>query len=64
MMHYGLNVDVAGSKIIYDMGLVEVGSAGMGPYPGRININEQRKGSPYRIVLGELKSSYRLIRLT
>jgi hypothetical protein len=63
MLRWGLNVDVEISTIMRDMALSEVGGNGIGPYNGRVNQNELRKGSSLRLVLGKAKNTYRLINL-
>jgi len=60
---HGLNVDVVTEEIMQAMNLVMVGGNGFGPYPGRVNKNEARKGTPYRLVPGAKNKSYRLIEL-
>ena len=64
MLTHGIDVDVAVATIMQAMGLAEVGGSGIGPYNGRINRNEFRKGSGYRLVLGRAKNTYRLINLS
>jgi hypothetical protein len=63
MLRQGLNIDVDSSTILWALGLTEVGGGGMGPYPGRVNSNERRKGSKYRLVVGVQANTYRLIEL-
>ena len=63
MLHYGLNADVPVRDIMYALGLMEVGGGGLGPYSGRVNANEKRKGSHYRLVVGLEPNTYRLIEL-
>jgi hypothetical protein len=63
MLSQGLNVDVPTRIILGSLGLMEVGGGGMGPYSGRVNSNERRKGSKYRLVVGVDPNSYRLIEL-
>ena len=63
MLSHGLDVDVDIATIMRDMGLVEVGGNGIGPYNGRVNRRELYKGSSLRLVLGKLKNTYRLINL-
>ena len=60
MLMHGLHVDVDVPIIMEGMGLAEVGWNGIGPYAGRVNRNEMSKGSPYRLVLGRRKNTYRL----
>ena len=64
MLGWGLNIDVPVEQIMQDMSLVMVGGNGFGPYPGRINQNELRKRSAYRLVVGKAEKTYRLIALT
>jgi hypothetical protein len=64
MLHVGLGIDVPAATILQYLGLAEVGGNGMGPYNGRVNKSELRKGSSYRLVLGRAVGSYRLIQLT
>ncbi len=60
---WGLNIDAPAATIMHALGLAEVGGNGMGPYNGRVNANEQRKGSAFRLVLGAATGTYRLIQL-
>jgi hypothetical protein len=64
MLFFGLNEDVPVSEIMFSLGLMEVGGGGLGPYTGRVNSNERRKGSRYRLVNGLEPNTYRLIELT
>lgn len=63
MLRWGVDIDVKISTIVNDLGLAEVGGNGMGVYNGRVNKNERRKGSAYRLVLGKGDRTYRLIQL-
>lgn len=63
MLSHGLDIDVGSATIVRDLGLVEAGGNGMGPYGGRVNKNERSKGSAYRLVLGRAAGTYRLIQL-
>lgn len=63
MLAHGLNIDVAIQTIMRDLKLTEVGGSGIGPYNGRVNKSERCKGSAYRLVLGKIAGTYRLIQL-
>lgn len=63
MMYHGLNIDVPVREIMFGLGLMEVGGGGIGPYSGRVNSNEKRKGSKLRLVVGVEANTYRLIEL-
>lgn len=68
MLAWGLDVDVSTEIIMHDNGLALAGGGrvdgkggGLGPYAGRVNKNEGRKGSGYRLVPGRQPNTYRLI---
>ena len=63
MLRHGLDYDISASAIMQALGLAEAGGNGMGPYNGRVNKNELRKGSSLRLVLGKAPGTYRLIAL-
>lgn len=63
MTTHGIDVDIDVEAILYEMGLAATGSGGFGIYTGRINKNEQLKGSSLRIVPGRLQSTFRLTRI-
>jgi hypothetical protein len=60
MLRQGVDVDIDVETILFEMGLAATGSGGFGIYTGRINKNEQLKGSKLRIVPGCVNRSFRL----
>lgn len=63
MLQWGLDIDVHVDLIMRDNGLALAGGGGMGVYSGRINKNEVRKGTGYRLVPGARPNTYRLTKI-
>jgi len=63
MLAWGLDVDVSVEIIMHDNNLAMAGGGGIGVYSGRVNKNEGRKGTGYRLVPGHKPNTYRIIKI-